>query len=188
MRRQLVTRTVIGWTLGAVLALSPLASFALGLGKLQIKSALNEPLNAEIDITSITDTELRGLQVSLASRADYEAAGVERIPLLSRIKFNVARRPDGRYYLHLTTDAPIEEPFLHMLLQLEWPGGRLVREYTALIDPPTYVAGAPAPLTFRSASPGCRRISARAPRTAPSRAATVPPASGRCPTVSWGTP
>jgi len=170
MRRQLVTRTVIGWTLGAVLALSPLASFALGLGKLQIKSALNEPLNAEIDITSITDTELRGLQVSLASRADYEAAGVERIPLLSRIKFNVARRPDGRYYLHLTTDAPIEEPFLHMLLQLEWPGGRLVREYTALIDPPNYVAGAPAPTEAPQIAPA---PSPSAPE--PSRVEVVPP-------------
>lgn len=168
MRRQLVTRAVLRWALGAVLALSPLAGFALGLGKLHVKSALNEPLNAEIDITSITDAELRGLQVSLASRADYEAAGVERIPLLSRIKFNIARRPDGRYYLHLSTDAPIEEPFLHMLLQLEWPGGRLVREYTALIDPPNYVAGAPAPTEVPQIAP--------APNASePSRVEVVPP-------------
>lgn len=144
MRAQLVKRVLGRWVLGAAVAVLPLVSHALGLGRLEVKSALNQPLNAEIDITSIAESELKGLNASLAPRADFEAAGAERIPLLSQIKFTVQRRPDGRYYLQLRTDAPIEEPFLHMLLQLEWPGGRLVREYTALIDPPSYVAGKPA--------------------------------------------
>lgn len=143
MHRHIVAQTVPRLVLGVLLALFPLAGYSLGLGKLQVKSALNEPLNAEVDITSIADSELKGLNVSLASRADFEAAGAERLPLLSQIKFTVAKRPDGRYYLQLKTEAPIEEPFLHMLLQLEWPGGRLVREYTALIDPPSYMVGKP---------------------------------------------
>ncbi len=143
MHRHIVAQTVPRLVLGVLLALFPLAGYSLGLGKLQVKSALNEPLNAEIDITSIADNELKGLNVSLAPRADFEAAGAERLPLLSQIKFTVAKRPDGRYYLQLKTEAPIEEPFLHMLLQLEWPGGRLVREYTALIDPPSYMVGKP---------------------------------------------
>jgi pilus assembly protein FimV len=143
MHRHIVTQTVSRVILGALLALVPLVGFPLGLGKLQVKSALNEPLNAEIDITAIADHELKGLNVSLAPRADFEAAGAERLPLLSQIKFIVAKRPDGRHYLQLKTDGPIEEPFLHVLLQLEWPGGRLVREYTALIDPPSYIAGKP---------------------------------------------
>jgi pilus assembly protein FimV len=141
MYRHIVRRTVPRLALGTLLALCPLAGYSLGLGKLQLKSALNEPLNAEIDLTSVSDSDLKGLNVSLAPRADYEAARAERLPLLSQIKFIVAKRPDGRHYLQLKTDAPIEEPFLHMLLQLEWPGGRLVREYTALIDPPSYMVG-----------------------------------------------
>ncbi|MFL6624373.1 MAG: FimV/HubP family polar landmark protein [Sulfurifustis sp.] len=142
-----------GLVLGAALALSPLAGYSLGLGKLKVKSALNEPLNAEIDISSIADNELRGLKVSVAPRAEFEAVGAERLPFLSQLKFNVSKRPDGSYYLQVTSDAAIEEPFLHMLLQLEWPSGRLVREYTALIDPPAYMAGKPPAIEAPSAAP-----------------------------------
>ena len=59
------------WTAGALVALFPLASYALGLGKLTVRSALNEPLNAEIEIASVTDKELKGLQVGLAPRGDF---------------------------------------------------------------------------------------------------------------------
>jgi len=129
--------------LGTALVLVPLAGYPLGLGKLKVRSALNEPLRADIEFTSITDAELKGLSTSLASRADFEAAGAERLPFLSQIKFNIVRRPDGQYVLELKTDQAVQEPFLHLLLQLEWPGGRLVREYSALIDPPNYAAGKP---------------------------------------------
>lgn len=129
--------------LGTALVLVPLAGYALGLGKLKVRSALNEPLRADIEFTSITDAELKGLSTTLASRTDFEAAGAERLPFLSQIKFNVVRRADGRHVLELKTDQAVQEPFLHLLLQLEWTGGRLVREYTALIDPPHYVAGKP---------------------------------------------
>src|SRR5258706_7142791 len=141
MYRHIVRRTVPRLVLGTLLALCPLAGYSLGLGRLQVKSALNEPLNAEIDIPTANDSELKGLNVSVASRADFEAAKAERLPLLSQIKFIVAKRADGRHYLQLKTDSPIEEPFLHLLLQLEWPGGRLVREYTALVDPPASMIG-----------------------------------------------
>jgi pilus assembly protein FimV len=153
MPQQIVTRQLARWIAGTFLALCPLVSHALGLGKLDVKSALNQPLDAEIDFTSITQSELKGLKVSLAPRADFEAAGAERLPLLSRIKFTVSKRPDGRYYLQLKSDAPIEEPFLHMLLQVEWAGGRLVREYTALIDPPSYVAARPSAVESPRAAP-----------------------------------
>jgi len=129
-----------------MLALFPIASHALALGKLKVLSALNEPLNAEIDFTSVTDKELKGLAVTLASRADFDAAGVDRPSFLSQIKFMVSRRLDGRYFLQLRTDEQINEPFLHLLLQVDWPGGRLVREYTALIDPPYQIASKPAPV------------------------------------------
>ncbi len=129
--------------LGTVLALMPLAAYPLGVGKLKVHSALNEPLNAEIDFTSISEKELKGLSVKLAPREDFDAVGAVRLPLLSQIKFIVSKRLDGRYFLHLQTQQPVTEPFLHFLIQLEWRGGRLVREYSALIDPPYYVAGRP---------------------------------------------
>ena len=144
MCRPLIKGMTARLLLGAVLGLSPIAGYPLGLGKLKVNSALNEPLKAEIEFTSIADNERRGLNVALAPRADFEAAGAERLPFLSNIKFQVVQRPDGRYYLDLKTEQPIEEPFLHLLLQLEWPGGRLVREYTALVDPPAYMISKPA--------------------------------------------
>ncbi len=142
------------WVAGVLCALLPFASHALGLGKLKVHSALNQPLNAEIEFTSLADAEIKGLNIGLASRTDFIAAGVERAAFLSQIKFNVVRRADGRHVLRLTTVDPIREPFLHMLLQLDWTGGRLVREYTALIDPPYQIsAKAPAVEPPRAAAP-----------------------------------
>ncbi len=151
----------LGLVVGAVLTLTPVTGHTLGLGKLKVHSALNEPLNAEIEFTSISEKELKGLNASLASYTDFRAVGAERLPFLSQIKFTVAKRLDGRYFLQLQTDQQIEEPFLHLLIQLEWRGGRLVREYTALIDPPYLVAGKPAGIEV--------------PRTAPSVKAGPPP-------------
>jgi pilus assembly protein FimV len=171
MSQQMVRRIAARWILGALIALCPIVSHALGLGKLDIKSALNQPLDAEIDFTSLSDSELKGLNVSLAPRTEFDAVGAERIPLLSQIKFTVLQHPDGRHYLQLKTDAPIDEPFLHFVLQVEWAGGRLVREYTALIDPPSYIAGRPSAVESPQAAP-----TVVAPSTpSPTAVETVPP-------------
>ncbi|MEK7697167.1 MAG: FimV/HubP family polar landmark protein, partial [Pseudomonadota bacterium] len=149
----------------------PATGHALGLGKLKVHSSLYQPLNAEIDFTSLTEAELKGLTVGLASRADFTAAGVERAAFLAKIKFSVNRSADGRYTLRFSTPTPIEEPFLHLLLQLDWPGGRLVREYTALIDPPFQIAAkAPAVEPPRAAAPTLTP----APKPEPAPATTVP--------------
>ncbi len=160
------------WMIVCMIALVPVTSHALALGKLKVLSALNEPLNAEIDFTSATEKELKGLSVTLASRADFDAAGVDRLPMLSQIKFVVTKRADGRYFLELRTEEQLGEPFLHLLLQVEWPGGRLVREYTALIDPPYKIAGKAAPVETPVITPP-------APEAAPAPSAPVaevPPA------------
>lgn len=153
-RKSWMTARIVSPVFIALLACLPATGHALGLGKLKVHSSLNQPLNAEINFTSLTEAELKGLTVSLASRADFTAAGVERAPFLAQIKFSVNRNADGRYTLRFSTPTPIDEPFLHLLLQIDWPGGRLVREYTALIDPPHQVA-------------------AKAPTVAPPRAAPV---------------
>lgn len=127
--------------LGFVLAAFPAVGYSLGLGALKVKSALHEPLNAEIDFTSISERELKGLDIGLATRAEFAAIGAERVPIVSQIKFIVAKRLDGRYFVQLHTDRPFSEPFLHLLVKVSWVGGQLVREYTALIDPPYLIAG-----------------------------------------------
>jgi pilus assembly protein FimV len=165
------------WMIVAMMALFPITSHALALGKLTVHSALNEPLNAEIEFTSATEKELKGLTASLASRADFDAAGVDRLPLLSEIKFIVSKRTDGRYFLELHTDQQLDEPFLHLLLQIEWPGGRLVREYTALIDPPYKISGKAAPVeapTIPAPEPVVPEL-AMQPPAPPVPAAEVPP-------------
>ncbi len=160
------------------LVLYPVPGMALGLGRLKVHSALNEPLNAEIDIVSISDKELKGLAVGLATRAEYDQAGIDRPAFLAQLKFSVSKRLDGRYFIQLRSDEPIREPFLHVLLRIEWPGGRLVREYTALIDPPLQVAGRPAGIEVPTAAPSV------VPRPPPSLA----PASEQAPPVTSVTP
>ncbi|MEE8482537.1 MAG: FimV/HubP family polar landmark protein, partial [Acidiferrobacterales bacterium] len=132
---------------GVLLALLPAASYGLGLGPIKVKSALNETLDAEIAFISVTDRELKDLQVGLAPANAFKVAGIERHPRLSAIQFRIERDDNGRPYLHLTTRFPYPEPYLHILVQAEWTVGgsvgRLRREYTALIDPPFLTASKP---------------------------------------------
>lgn len=169
------------WMLIGIMALFPVAGHALALGKLKVLSALNEPLNAEIEFTSITDKELKGLTASLAARADFDAVGVERLPFHAQIKFIVDRKSDGRHFLRLHTEQQVDEPFLHLLLQVEWPGGRLVREYTALIDPPSRIAGRAAPVETPVVTPPAPEpLPPPAPKIMPS---TSPPPVAEAPPV-----
>ncbi|MBE9515646.1 MAG: hypothetical protein IME93_01580 [Proteobacteria bacterium] len=137
---------------------------AIGLGKLKVHSALDEPLNAEIPFTALSKKERRKLKALLASRAEFDAAGIDRPAHLADIKFSVAKRVDGSYFLQLTTENSFRDPFLHLLVKVQWTGGRLIREYSALIDPPYLVATKPtsvaAPIT--------------APAPIPTRAEPVP--------------
>lgn len=131
----------------AMLVVTPLAAQALGLGRLVVDSGLDEPLNGQIELISPTSQEIKTLKASLASREDFDIAGIERPPHLFDIKYTVTQKSDGRYFLKVHTDQPIREPFLHFLVQVEWNGGRLIREYTTLLDPPQWVEGAPADIS-----------------------------------------
>lgn len=165
-----MTARIVSPVLIALLACLPATGHALGLGKLKVHSSLNQPLNAEINFTSLTEAELKGLTIGLASRADFTAAGVERAAFLAQIKFSVNRNADGRYTLRFSTPTPIDEPFLHLLLQIDWPGGRLVREYTALIDPPYQVAAKAPTVEPPRAAP----VLTPAPKPEPAPATIVP--------------
>ena len=111
--------------------------WAIGLGDIQLDSALNEPLRAEIELVSATPEELSSLSVSLASAETFERYGIDRPYYLQELVFSVETRPDGAV-IQLRSRSPITEPFLTFLVEATWSAGRLLREYTVLLDPPTY--------------------------------------------------
>ncbi len=124
-------------------ALIPGIAGALGIGGLKLGSALNEPFSARIELTGVSGDELDGIQVGLASPEAFARAGIERPYFLTKLRFRVVREADGKAYIRITTDEPVKEPFLHFLLELNWPKGRLLREYTVLLDPPLYEPESP---------------------------------------------
>lgn len=124
-------------SLAVCLALMPIAAGAAGLGKMMVYSGLGEPLNAEIEI-SAEKSELSALSARIAPPETYAEQGLERPAAVAGIRVALASKADGTPVIRLTTPHPVDEPFLNMLLQLDWPTGRLLREYTTLLDPPGF--------------------------------------------------
>ncbi len=121
--------------------MAPIAAVhALGLGEIRLRSALNQPMDAEIQLLSVKPGETDGMIVSLAPQDAFLRAGVERPFSLTQLKFDIQLSPDGQPYIHVTTRKPIVEPFLNFLVEVDWPRGRLLKEYTVLLDPPVFMA------------------------------------------------
>jgi pilus assembly protein FimV len=114
----------------------------LGIGDLHVRSALNQPFQAEVPLV-ISRENPSELQVRLASADAFAVMGLERSHFLTSLKFATVRRPDGSYVIDIRSHDPIREPFLSFLLEITWPQGRIVKEFTALLDPPQ---GALAPI------------------------------------------
>ena len=125
----------------------PLTAGAAGLGKLSVTSALGQPLAAEIELFAADKAELDSLSAALASDQAFRDARVEFAPVLSTLRFTVVKKPNGKAILKVTSTRPVNDPFIDMLVELSWASGRLVREYTMLLDPPgTAVAQTVAPV------------------------------------------
>ena len=119
--------------------LLPTNSHALGLGEIEVKSFLNQPLNAEIEVISARAGEIDDLLVSLASRDAFTRAGLSRPRHLSDLRFSVRKSEDGEQaVVVVTTKAGVKEPFLNFLVEADWSKGRVLREFTVLLDPPFY--------------------------------------------------
>lgn len=125
-------------TLAVCLALMPFSGYAAGLGKLNVSSGLGEPLKAEIELLSVTPEELSTLVATIASEEAYAAQGVTRLGIHNNIKVEVTKSSNGSPILKLRSSQPISDPYLDMLIQVDWASGRLQREYTVLLDPPGY--------------------------------------------------
>ena len=113
-------------------------SHALGLGEVKLYSALNQPLVAEIELMQLNDLTRNEILSNLASKTDFERAGVERPFILNNLRFTTKVGPDGKGLIKVTSDSPVHEPYLNFLVEVHWPSGRLLKEYTLLLDPPAF--------------------------------------------------
>lgn len=119
-----------------VLTVMPLSVNALGFGNIKVSSALNERMDAEIDLLGASEADIKDLKVSLASHNAFLRAGIERSAPLLGLRFSINRRSNGNYYIKVASRDNVREPFLNFLLEMNWKNGRMLREYTVLLDPP----------------------------------------------------
>ncbi|MFV2057608.1 MAG: FimV/HubP family polar landmark protein [Thiohalomonadales bacterium] len=153
----------------------PSLSFALGLGPITMKSALNQPLVAEINLHSVQKGDLDGLVVKMASSEDFKRISVDKTGFLSRIDFQIKKHADGTPFIQLSTSQNVTEPYLDFLIEARWPRGRALKEYTVLVDPPVLTAEAPAPVRQAQTSPVfTKKSSTRRTTTSTARRAIVP--------------
>jgi len=117
-----------------LMSFSPWAA-ALGLGDISIQSALGEPLKAEISVFA-SDAELdTNVKIRLASRENYLRAGLQRASVLSYLKFSLEQTSDGRSIIKVVSRKPINEPTISFIIEIDWGGGHIVRQYSAFLDP-----------------------------------------------------
>ncbi|MHB9101258.1 MAG: FimV/HubP family polar landmark protein [Sulfuricella sp.] len=126
------------WLTAGMMLMASLPAFAAGLGKLTVTSALGQPFRGEIDLLAVDKKDLSSIHARFASFEAFKEAKIERAPVLSAMRFSVEQKKNGDPYLKITSSKSVDEPFLDMLIELDWPAGRLVREYTILLDPPGY--------------------------------------------------
>lgn len=134
----MLRRLGIGFT--AMALLWPGLASALGVGDYTLDSYLNQPLDMKITLRDIGDLNEEQLLVSLASDRDFAVAGVDRQSMHSELRFQVDLAEDGTGVVRVTTRQPVREPYLNFLVEYLWPTGRMLREYTVLLDPPSYAA------------------------------------------------
>lgn len=151
------------------IAMLPFAGHAAGLGSIHVFSGLGQPLRAEVELNATAD-ELQSLSARVASAEAFREANLQFTPALTALRFAVERR-GARSVVKITSDRPINEPFVDLLIEINWAAGRLLREYTFLLDP--VPAGTPAPVAGQAVP--VRPVAAPAPASAP--AASRPAAS-----------
>ena len=121
-----------------ILMLAPGQLLSLGLGDIEVNSALNQPLNAQINLIAAREDEFEEMRVELAPANVFDRVGVPRPYFLTQLKFQPIKLPGGGSAIRVTSKDPVREPFLTFLVEVTWPKGRLLREYTVLLDPPEF--------------------------------------------------
>ena len=114
------------------------SAYGLGLGELRLESALNQEFKADIELTNTRGLAVDEILPNLASQEDFDRVGVQRNYLLTDLRFRVIQGDNGKLFVRVTSNKPIIEPFLDFIVEVLWPSGRLLREYTVLLDPPIF--------------------------------------------------
>lgn len=141
---------------------------AMGLGTLEVKSQLNQPLIAEIPLLGVTPEVLDALRVRLASPEAFERVGLPRpAGTTANLQFSVGRNARGEPVVRVTTPGRVEDPFVSFLLEAEWSKGSVVREFTALIDPPHIAAVTVTPMAAPTVLAAAVPVTPPAPAPAP---------------------
>lgn len=162
--------------IGVFLAVvSPMAA-ALGLGEIKLNSALNQPLNAEIQLLHVRDLTASEIRVAIASPEEFTRAGVDRNFFVTDLKFTLDLNAPSGPVVRVTSNGPVREPFLNFIVSARWPSGKLLREYTLLVDLPVFSGNQAAPVQAAnqrpSQPPPSETTQAQSPRTTPR---TTPP-------------
>jgi pilus assembly protein FimV len=146
----------------AILLAFSSAAWSLGLGDVTVESYLNQPLKARIDLISSEDDDLKTLSAKLASAEDYKLIGASRAAISVPLRFTVEDL-EGDAYVAVSSKLPVQDPIIRLMVEVQWAKGRILREYTLFLDPPTYAAPAPAPAAVqredsrRPSRPGARQ-------------------------------
>lgn len=172
----LSTAVALGW------GLVSFDAAALALGRLNVQSALGEPLRAEIEVTEIASGEADGLKVNIAPASAFNAAGVPYNAVLADVRTSLQRRADGRYVVRLTSNRQLSEPFIDLLVEASWNSGRVVRDYTVLLDPPkSRTATAAAPIAPTAPQVSAAPVQRVAPAVVPAPSRRQPAAAAAAP-------
>ncbi|WP_367849033.1 FimV/HubP family polar landmark protein [Rhodoferax sp. WC2427] len=156
-----------------LVALASGPAMALSLGRMTVLSGLGEPLRADIELPDITADEASSLKPEVAPAEAFRAAGLEYNPALADLRIVLQRRADGKSILRLSSTRTVTDPFIDLILQVNWSSGRIVRDYTILLDPPS-TRQAPA---AAATAPQITAPAAVAPAAAPPAPAAAPAAT-----------
>ncbi|MCR6479239.1 hypothetical protein NU688_23985 [Variovorax sp. ZS18.2.2] len=186
--------SILGAAAAVALGMAGTDASAFTLGQLKVQSALGEPLRAEIDVTEIAAAEADGLKINIATAEAFKNAGIPYNSALGDVKATLQRRAGGQYVVRLSGSRPLSDPFIDLLLEANGSSGRIVRDYTVLLDPPvTRQAAAPVvPIAPQISTPVERpavaaararreRAAAAASAAPPVAAATAPAAPAPAP-------
>ena len=153
-------------------------ALALGLGGIHTESALNQPFAAEIDLVGANPDELDAVKVVLASEAVFAKRGTDRQHYLTKLRFKPQISPRGKPVVRVTSTDPVREPYMDFLIEVVWPQGRLVREFTVLLDPPVSarrtIPAVERPVVIDRALPSAGGVAPAAVRHAPVRSVAAP--------------
>ncbi len=138
-KKRAMTVRILARGLALLFMILPGVSLPLGLGEITVDTHLNQPLRAEIKLVAVRPQDVEYIRIKLAPTEAFDRAGISRPYVLTQLDFTPTVKNDGQTVVFVSSKNPIREPFLNFLVEVVWPKGRLMREYTVLLDPPVFV-------------------------------------------------